>query len=165
MRFTVEHVFNGITLKDYEQLYFNEDFNVALCKAVNLDRALVRRDDDGKKVVRHVKVSPRGRDIPGPVAKVLGSDRIEYTEQIDYVWGANQGVWVSVSSLLTDKVDSRGTFRFVEVPGGVKRVVDGEIKVKIFGVGGMIEKFICMDVEKSYDAAADFTRKWLAEKR
>jgi hypothetical protein len=62
---------------------------------------------------------------------------------------------------MTDKVDSTGTFRFEPSADGVKRVIEGEIKVKVFGVGGVIERFIVADVEKSYEQAADFTRRWI----
>jgi hypothetical protein len=162
MKFLAEHTFRGITLPDYEKLYFDEAFNVALCKAVNLDRTVLKRDEKGSHLSRSVKVSPRDREIPGPLVKVLGSSRIEYTEQVEYDFGTFKGTWKTVSSVMTDKVDSSGTFRFETAGDGVKRVIEGEIKVKVFGVGGVIERFIVADIEKSYEQAADFTRRWIA---
>lgn len=164
MKFVCEHVIRGISQADYEKLYFDEDFNVAMCKAVNLDRSLIKRDDDGKHLTRHVKVSPRDREVPGPVAKIVGTTKVEYVEQLDYDWGRYRGTWRSISSIMTDKVESSGTLRFEAAGDGVKRIVDGDVKVKIFGVGGVIERFIIADVEKSYEQAAEFTRRWLAEK-
>lgn len=164
MKFKVEHAFSGISLADYEKLYFDEDFNVALCKAVELDRELIEREQKGSHLRRVVRVAPRGREIPGPVAKVLGADRIEYTEHLDYDFGTYRGTWKTISSVLPDKVESGGTFAFQAAGDGVKRILEGEVKVKIFGVGGMIERFIVADVEKSYDQAAGFTRDWLAKR-
>jgi len=160
MHFRCTARFSGVTLAEYEKLYWNETFNVAMCKDLGLQRTPVANEDKDGTVRRVVKVAPE-REIPAPVQKVLGGARIEYTEHAEYVWGSGAGTWKTVSSLLTDKVKSSGTFRFVEVPGGVERTVEGDIDVKIFGLGGLVEKFIVADVEKSYDKAAEFTRKWL----
>jgi hypothetical protein len=45
-----------------------------------------------------------------------------------------------------------------------RRVYETTIEAKVFGVGGMIEKRILQDVEKSYAEAAVFTNKFIAEK-
>ena len=49
--------------------------------------------------------------------------------------------------------------------GGVKRVLAGVIDVTLFGLGGLVEKVIVSNVEKSYDDAAAFTAQWLTAKR
>lgn len=164
MKFACEHRFDGISLADYEKLYFDEGFNAALCQAVGLQRTPLKFEDQPERVHREVKVAP-DRQIPGPVAKVLGGARIEYTEIVDYSKPSHRGTWKTVSSLLTDKVDAKGNLTFRAEGSGVVRVVDGEIKVGIFGLGGVVEKFIVEDVEKSYERAAEFTRKWIAEHR
>lgn len=160
MKFRVEHVFKGITLKDYEALYFDEAFQIAQCQAVKLHRTLVKREVTDGRLVRAVKVGP-DREIPAPVAKVLGANRIEYTEHVDYVLGSNKGTWKTVSSLLTDKVDASGTFSFRETPAGIARVVEGEVSVRIFGIGGIVEKFVGADIERSYGDAAKFMQQWI----
>ena len=163
MKFVVEHTFRGLTVADYEKLYFDEAFNDALCKAVNLDRNVQKREDDGKRLARVVKVAPRDREIPGPLQKILGSSRIEYSEHVNYEWGTYRGTWKTISSIMTDKIESSGSFRFDQNSDGVKRIVEGEIKVKMFGVGGVVERFIVSDIEKSYEQASDFTRRWIAQ--
>lgn len=163
MRFRAEHIFKGIDLNAYETLYFDEAFNIAMCKAVKLARTLVKLDEKAGRIERAVKVGP-DREIPPAVAKVLGVSRIEYTEHVAYTRGSYRGIWHTVSSVFTDKVESRGNFSFEAVPGGVKRIVEGEIKVKVFGVGGLIERFIVADVERSYDDAAKFTELTLQER-
>ncbi|MFO0696763.1 MAG: DUF2505 domain-containing protein [Polyangiales bacterium] len=164
MKFHVEHVIPGIAPEDYEKLYFDEPFGIALCKEVRLLRTLEKLERDEKRVVRHVTCEPEGRQIPAPVAKILGGARIAYTEELSYTWGSFHGTWRTVASLLTDKVSSHGTVDFVRVPEGTKRVVDGEVEVRLFGVGGVVERFIVADVEKSYADAAEFTNRWLRER-
>jgi len=160
MKFRVEHTFRGINLEQYESLYFDEDFNNALCTEVKLARSLQKRDLNGKHLSRVVTVGP-DREIPPAAAKILGASKIEYTEHLEYDMGSYKGTWKTVSSLMTDKVDTKGTFAFREGGGGVVRVVEGDIKVKIFGVGGGVEKFIVADIEKSYEKAAAFTQRWI----
>jgi hypothetical protein len=160
MKFKVEHVFRGISLADYEALYLDEPFNIAVCKDVELDREVVKRELKGKHLTRVVKCAPR-REIPGPAAAIIGASKLEYTEYLEYDMGSNKGTWKTVSGILSDKIESAGTFSFAQKGGGVARILEGEVKVKIFGLGGVVEKFIVSDVEKSYDKVATFTQKWI----
>lgn len=163
MKFQVEHRFDGISLADYEKLYFDEAFNTSLCQTVGLARTLVSLDDDGKRVRRVVRVAA-DREVPPAAAKVIGAAKLEYTETVDYVWGSGRGTWTTQPQVMADKVKSSGDFRFATAGSGVARIVAGDIDVKIFGIGGIVEKFIVADVEKSYDKAAEFTRNWLAKR-
>lgn len=160
MNFRAEHRFLGISLADYEKLYFDETFNEALCKAVSLDRTLESMAEKDGTLERAVRVGP-DREVPKPVAKIIGANRIEYTEYLEYTFGSYRGTWHTVSSIMSDKVDTRGTFGFQELPDGVLRWIEGEIKVRVFGVGRVVEKFIVADIERSYERAAEFTQRWI----
>ena len=161
MQFKAQHTIRGVSLSDYENLYFDEEFNIGLCARVNLTRTLVRRDIHDGHLVREVIVGPE-REVPGPVAKVLGSKKFEYTEHVSYQLGSYRGDWYVVPSLLPNKVDCRGYFAFTPAPDGVQRIVEGEVKVSVFGIGGIIERFVVADIEKSYDASAVYAQEWLA---
>lgn len=65
---------------------------------------------------------------------------------------------------MTDKIRSQGTFRIEEAAAGVRRIVEGEISVKIFGVGKAIEGYVVDDIKRSYSEAAEFTRTWIAQR-
>ncbi len=93
----------------------------------------------------------------------MKADRIEYEEHLNYKWGSFEGTWETIPSVLKNKVETKGRMGFKAVGNGVQRWSEGEIKVKIMGVGGVAEKFIVSDVEKSYDDAAAFTQKWITE--
>lgn len=163
MRFAVTHTFRNITPEQYENLYWDEDFNIALCREVKLHRVLKARTVEGNNLYREVVVGP-DREVPKPVARFLGSDRIEYTEIATYTFGTYRGTWKTIPSVLANKVVAEGTFEFQPDANGVRRVVQGDISVKILGVGGVAEKFIVSDVEKSYEDAARFTQRWIDEK-
>ncbi|HEY2511332.1 MAG TPA: DUF2505 family protein [Polyangiaceae bacterium] len=163
MKFAVDHDFQGISPADYEALYFDEPFAIALCEKVKLGRTLLRLDRTEGRLVRHVRCEPV-RDIPGPIAKLLGDKRFSYVEELEFELGKLHGRWRVVPNIATDKVDAKGTLEFRAIPGGVKRLVAGEIKVSVFGIGGLVEKFVVAEVEKSYADAAVFTRDYLAKK-
>src|ERR1700753_3700503 len=58
MRVTIEHVFEGISVGNFVDLYFDETFNDALSKELKLGRHLVRLDRSDKRIVRHVCYDP-----------------------------------------------------------------------------------------------------------
>jgi hypothetical protein len=160
MKFRVEHAFSGTSLKAFETLFFDEPFNIALCAALKLSRTLVSREEKNGTLRRVTQVAAQ-RDIPAAVAKVLGSNRIEYLETLEYPMGSNRGTWKTVSSLLSDKVDSAGSFSFAANGSQIVRVVDGYVKVKIFGLGTVIERFIVADIEQGYEQAAQFMQDYI----
>ena len=86
--------------------------------------------------------------------------QIEYQEILTYQRGKYIG-GKTVPPFLSDKFLASGQFRFEAIDGGVRRIMEGDITVKIFGVGGLAEKVIVSEVESSYDRAAAFTVEYL----
>ena len=162
MKLRAVHDFMGVSLESYERLYFSEEFNKGLCESVALERSLETLEDDGTTIHRIVAVSP-DRTIPAPLAKVLKTDRIEYREILTYHKGKYVGQWQTVPPILGEKFQASGEFRFEAIDGGVRRIMAGDIVVKIFGVGGLAEKVIVSEVESSYERAAQFTREFLTK--
>ena len=160
MKFSTSATFRGITLEEFEKLYFDEEFNIAMCKDNGLSRRVLAREVDEANLHRELSIGPE-RQLPAAMKKVLKSDRLEYTEKLDYKWGSNRARWETIPSVFPKKVLASGSIIFTEVDGGVRRVADGEITVKILGVGGMIEKLVIADVEKSFKNAGDFTQRWI----
>jgi hypothetical protein len=163
MKFSIEHTFQGVSLPDYEKLYFDEAFQLAICEAVKLKRTVLKVDRTESHINRHVRVEP-SREIPAPIAKVLGGEGFHYVEELEYDLGKYRGRWRIVSGMLPDKVSVSGTLELALTSSGVKRTVAGEIKVSVFGIGGIIEKFVVTDIEKGYADAAAFTVKWLQQR-
>jgi hypothetical protein len=163
MKLHVKHIFLGITLTQYGELYFEESFNEYLCKGVNLTRNVKEKTLNGTSLNRVTTVSP-DRVIPGPVAKVIKMNRLEYDEELTYDTAAFKGTWkIQVPGPLGAKFSAGGEFVFREVDGGVERELWGELNVKVFGVGKMIETLIVTDVEKSYETAAAQTSQYIRD--
>ncbi|MEC9466617.1 MAG: DUF2505 family protein [Myxococcota bacterium] len=161
MRLSVEHVFEGLSLPQYEELYFAEDFNQGLCENVALVRELIEKSETNGVLRRVVSVSP-DRTIPPAVSKVIKIDKLEYREIIEYELGQYRGTWNIEPAIFGNKFKAGGSFEFKDAPGGVSRALWGDISVKIFGVGGLVEKAIVSEVERSYGVAADFTRDFIS---
>lgn len=161
MRFDIEHTITGITVADFERLYFDEPFNMALCDHLKLTRRLIRRDEQDGHIYREVAIVP-AREVPAPVAKIVGPDALHYTETLDYRLGTGAGTWSTTPGAMPGKITSDGRLHIEDAAGSVCRRVEGHVTVRLFGVGKMIERFIVADVERGYAEAAAFMQQWLA---
>lgn len=161
MKFRAEHTFASLSLKAFEQLFFDEPFNEAMCQDVAIERRLLKRQLSDGHLSRQVMVHPE-RQIPGPIAKLTGGQKIGYTEDLDYVFGSFAGTFSCTPTVMAERVLTAGTFRFEARGNDVVRIVEGDVTVKVFGVGKIIERFIVTDVERSYEDAARFTAQYLA---
>jgi len=163
MKFEIAHTFDT-TLDEYAEIYFDEAFGFASCEAVNIGRKLLKLEKSPERIVRQVRCEP-SRELPAPIAKLLGGGGFSYVDDVEYDPRTRKGKWRIVPSIAPDKVESTGTFEFVPDGAGKRRIIRGDINVKVFGLGGIIEKFVVGDVEKSYEKAAAFTREWIAATR
>lgn len=161
MKFVIEHAFDGLTCAEYERLYFDEPFSAALGDALQLGRALLHLEVNPNRIARRVCCEPQ-RDPASPAAQAFGTSRASFVEEIDYDVRAHRGQWRTIPNLLPDRVRNAGTLEIVATATGVKRVVRGEVKVSLFGFGGLVERAVVAEIEKSYAGAARFTEAWLA---
>jgi hypothetical protein len=180
MDLSIDHVF-AIAPLDYARLYFDEEFSAAICAHVRLGRTVLRLDRTPERIVRHVRCEPV-RDIPAPLAKLLrrgpsrasrglaadgAHARFHYVEEIDFDLVALRGRWRVVPSVFSSKVDASGTLAFEPVdhdPGAVRRAVRGQVAISVLGVGGLAEKWVVGEVQRSYADASVFTRRYLDQR-
>ena len=164
MKVTIDHVFSGVTCPAYEALYFDEDFNAAVGKALHLGRQLVRLERTAERIVRHVCYEPL-RDPKSVAGQAFGSSRASFVEQLEYDLRERRGAWKTIPNMFPERVRNTGTLEIIGVADGVRRIVRGEVKVSMFGFGGIIEKMIVAEIEKSYANTAKLTTEWLAKQR
>ncbi len=165
MKLAIEHVFDGIRCSDYEALYFDEPFNEAVGHALQLGRRLLRFERTPTRIVRHVCYEPV-RDADSAANQAFGTSRASFIEELDYDVTARRGSWQTIPNQWADRVRNAGTIELVEHDRAhTRRVVRGEVKVSLFGFGGIVERMIVAEIEKSYASTATFTREWLARSR
>lgn len=164
MKLFIDQLFRETDLQHFEATYFSETFNAAIAREIGLkQRSLLEETRDEKgHVHRRVRMIP-AIELPGPIRKLVGDKEISYDE-VSVFDPAAHSVQYHIESAAQDRVSVGGHIRFIEAPGGgVRRVIDGEIQVKVFGLGSVIERFIEAETQKGYARISDFMQRWLVE--
>ena len=164
MKFEIDNTFTGISRDAYEQLFLDDAFNVAMKPIAGLKtREMLEKRQEGGRLYRKIKVIP-DRELPAIMKKLAHGDLVN-TEDSWFDPVKHTLEWKSSMSVMTDKIKIGGLIEFLEAPGGVRRRLTGEIKVSIFGVGGMIEKAVVDNIVETYAKITGFTQKWVNEKK
>jgi hypothetical protein len=120
--------------------------------------------DEESQIVRRITATPK-MDIPGPVAKALGSS-FSYIEEGIFDKKSKTFRWKSIPSSLKDKMRNEGTTRAEAAgEGRCTRVSEFDFEVKVFGLGGLMEGALEKNVRALLKRGADFTNEWLKEKK
>jgi len=147
------------------ELFESDEFAERLAAQTNIrSEVLEKRDEGDGKTFRHLKYTS-GTELPKMVAKALGSKSLTY-DQFNHL-DRNSGAmaWRVELPVLKDRVKVGGTTTITEHEGGSRRVVDGEISVKMRLVGGQIEKAVVAEFEKSMGRAVDIVRDLIRERK
>lgn len=160
----IEHVLE-CSEDTFWDLFLDEKYNQALfCDYLKFPLwKVVSHEDRESELLRVVEVEPYVGDLPTAIKKVVG-DNIRYKEdgKLDKTKRTYQVQVVPVR--LADKISVRGEqFTETTAEGHTRRIFVADITVKIFGVGGMIEKRIAADLIRSYDLGAKFTNRYIQE--
>lgn len=159
MKLFVRHTFD-CTPERFWKMYWDPAFDATLQKEAAIRRDLLEERREGEVLVRRLRITP-DRDLPGPVAALLGAKKLVYEQENR--WDEARGVlhWRVIPTILPGKLDAKGQFRVGPAAGGCEQVVEGDIAVNVRFVGGQIEKAVVGEVEKSYDRTAAACREWL----
>jgi len=164
-RVRIEHTFN-CDEKAFWTLFLDEEYNREMfLEGLRFNRwEVTKLEESETEVRRSVVVEPRVPDLPGPIKKVIG-DSAGYEEIGRFNRATNRYSMDIVPTKLKGKLVMSGE-QFTEALGDnqVKRIFTADIKVKVFGVGSMIEKQISSDLQKSYNVGAKFTVDYMRRK-
>ena len=163
MNVLIDDLFTGITPAEYESLYFDEDFNRAVGKELRMGRLLLHFERRPDRIVRKVQFEPE-HDPDSPAKQAFGTSRSSFIEELDYDPRIRRGTWRAVPNLFADRATNAGTIEFIDAPNGMRRIVRGEVKVKLFGFGRLIERIVVGEITKNYAATTRFTTDWIAKR-
>ncbi len=162
-KFTVTHEINCNEEK-FWNVFFDKDFNLKLYKeglgfpAFNI----VDQRDTDSELVRKVTGTPK-MDVPGPVAKVMGSN-FSYTEEGKFNKSTKVWQWKLIPSTMADKLRNEGVLKITPIgEAKVRRVAEITLEAKVFGIGGLIESSSEKQLRDGWDKSAVFMNKWLAD--
>jgi hypothetical protein len=118
--------------------------------------------DAAGNVKRRTRQSPRV-EIPAVAKKVIG-DSASFTEDGRFDAARQRWTFTVTPATAADKVQTTGEMWCESRgEGKIERVTRIDTKVKIFGIGGVVESFIEKTTRALYTQAAGFTRSWIRE--
>ncbi len=162
-RVRVEHDFE-CSENGFWETFLNADYNREMFQShMKFPRwDLIRCEEEKGGISRVVEVEPYVAELPGPIKKVLG-DTIRYREEGHLDRTKNCYELRVIPSRLADKILVSGRQFTEPLPGGrCRRIFEATVEVKVFGIGGMIERNIAGDLRKSYDIGARFTQNYMS---
>jgi Protein of unknown function (DUF2505) len=162
----VEHVFHCNQDTFWQKVFLDDEYN----RRMFLDHLhfsvwkVLSQNEQGGQVRRVIQAAPPLGDVPDLLRPVIGSSA-EYEEHGTLDRDARHYQVKVVPGRLADRIriELEMTTR-PEGPDRCRRIVQGEVRAKIFGVGGLLEKKLVSDLTKSYENSAAFTNQFLAEK-
>jgi hypothetical protein len=162
VKLAVRHRFD-CTVDQFWDMYWDPVFDQELQKEAGISREVLEERREGPVSIRRVRITP-DRELPGPVASLLGSKKLIYEQENR--WDEEKRVlhWRVVPTFLPGKLDAAGTMTVRPSGSGCEQVVDGSITVKVMLIGPRIEQGVVDEVSKSYERAAATCRRWLDEK-
>lgn len=163
MKLTVRHTF-PCTVAEFWEMFWEPAFDERMQAGTAVRRELLGDREEGQTRIQRFRFIPE-KTLPGPIAKIAGTDRITYEQENRFDRAAHVLRWKVIPAILADKVTAQGEFTVRAVPEGCERLVDGVIEVRVPFVGGRIEQAILGDVAQAYEAAAQATRDYLQERR
>jgi hypothetical protein len=166
MRYTIRHTFNTDADTFWSKLFFDPAYNETLFKQhlkFNLYNVLELQHAPDGSVHRRVECAPPV-EVPAVVKKVIG-DSTSYVEDGRFDPKTKRFTVEATPKVGADRIQTKMAM-WVEPRGDkqIERIVEVDSNVKVFGVGKIIEGFIEKETRASYDSAAAFTNKWIAEK-
>lgn len=104
------------------------------------------------------RITPQD-NMPGFIKKLVGGG-FHYEETVTHQKGSESVSAVMVPSVMRDKLKMGYTMQVIPVgENACRRIMEWDIEVKVFGLGGQIEKFAAAEVDRGLDASASFLNR------
>lgn len=147
----------------WEKIFFDREYQERMYKEA-LDCASVQileSKSDGDRARR--LVFAQRVDAPGPIRKLFGeTTTMEERGKLDPQ--TKRWRFEMIPDRMPDKIRITGETWVEPAGAGIERVCALDFGVSIFGVGGLVEKFMVSQTSESYAKQTAFMRKYIAEK-
>lgn len=159
MRILLEHTF-PCTPDQYMEMIQSPDFDAMLERETGVVREVLESREENGVLTTRTKCIP-DRELPAMIAKAIGSTKLVYDQHTRMDVPNRRIDWRIEPHKIGSKVDVAGKMSIVEHPEGCKRIVDGNVDVKVRFIGGQIEKAVVADVERNYHKSAGAIRAFI----
>ena len=139
-------------------IFESKEFETRLEATTDMTCQVLEERTEGDTVIRRIKYQSK-RELPTMVAKALGSKSLTYEQHNRFDPKTSTLTWQVFLPVMQDRVTVGGTTCISPTATGSKRVVDGEISVRMRLVGGQIEKAVVAEFERSMAKAVDLARQ------
>ena len=165
MKFTIDLFARGVDYPRFRDVYFSQAFNREIMAAINLqERTTVEHvvAHDGKERMR-VRVVPRIA-LPGPILKLMENNPVSYDE-ITVFDPATRRASLAIETPAGDIVQVAGSASLLDEVDGVRLRFEGEARVRLIGIGSMIERFLVDEVRQRYALVEKAIQRFIDEGR
>lgn len=158
MKFELIHEF-PFAIDEVERRMFHPDTPPLMKRGMPLltDIELLEARRDGNQLKRRMRYQPK------PVIDSVGGKKIEpewmeWIEDSSYDFGTHKGTFlnVPVKRRIAEVFDNHGTLRFEPTATGCRRVILGELNIKVFVLGKVAERLIYPHAKNILDQEAAF---------
>lgn len=159
--FKLEHEFPSVPLDVFEKYLNHAELNKMLSAMPSFkSRELVEEQtfENGEK---HwcFRVSAGG-ELPPAVAKIASADLFTWNEKARFV-PEEHALYFSIEPLSSKaKFEGSGKFVFSKLKNGTKRILEGEMNVKIPFIGKIVEGFLVGELKRNYEAEPDIQTRF-----
>ena len=156
MRFQKEHRIE-LPMARFIELMFNPEF----LRRLNVEGMKIQayesleRNVDGNLWTMKNRITPQD-NMPGFLKKLIGGG-FNYEETVSHQKGSDTITGTMIPSVMRDKLRMGYTMRVrPDGDNACRRSMEWEVEVKIFGVGGQIEKFAAGEIERGMETSAQY---------
>lgn len=163
LKFTVEHRLDCTPERHWE-LFWDAAWNETLIvEGLGfMSCSCTEAVDDGDYRSRQMRVTPKLK-VPAAVAKLLGP-KLAYTEKGRFHQPTERWEFDTILSVLTEKITMGGAVTIRdEGDGKCTRVTELWTDVKIFGIGGLVERAAESNLRDGWAESARWINGWLAK--
>jgi hypothetical protein len=162
VRFSLEQVFPG-PLQRVEAALLDPAFLERMAELPKLgEPQLLDLRDDGTTVRRQVRYAFAG-DLSPAVTAVVDPARLTWVEDATIDRTTHRTTFRILPDHYANRLRCTGTFRLDEVPGGVRRSLDADLRVSFPLVGGKVERAIVSGLREHAALEAEALRDWMAQ--
>lgn len=158
MKLTLQHTLR-CTPTAFWELYFDPEFVVRMhLEALGSTSAEVvsQEGDVANGLVRTLRYGQKP-NMPGPVRKIFGEE-ITTTEVGTFDPAASSSTFTVTPGTMADKTKIEGKIVLVEKDGSTQQTFTLEARVKIFGAGPVVERFIEHQARETQEKSVAFMR-------
>jgi hypothetical protein len=168
MHFTIEHII-PLSKEEYWKILHDPEFEAFQAQELKLKTYReIHREEKGDVVLRRVLVQPEVH-LPPAVEKIVSKyipiSEIGYEEEQEKYLREYYLKFRIHPPVLKDKIRIEGIFSLKENDHqSCFRLLEGDIEIQLFGVGGMVERFIVEELKKTYDRIPSIVARWKERK-